>query len=245
MIAFGGCGPVHAIRIAKKLGIPRVVFPVAAGVMSAIGLLASPLAFEVAHTRERFVSDLDNTELANVFAELEAEAKAPLVSAGLDETEIDITRHLDMRYHGQGHEIEVRIASQQADVENLTALFRQRYEVLYAFAPLDAPLVITTWKVEARGPEPGLEAGYSVSNETLPSSTAQKGTRRAYFPDAGGWVDTPVYDRYSLAAGVEVAGPALIEERESTVVVGPGDQVSVDPGQNLIAQLSGGRKLHE
>ena len=194
MIAFGGCGPVHAIRVARKLGIPRVVFPVAAGVMSAIGLLASPLSFEVAHTRERFVRDLDNAALAGIFAGVEAEAKAPLLAAGLDDPEIEIVRHLDMRYHGQGHEIEVTLASTHTDVEAL------------AFAPLDAPLVITTWKVEARGPQPGLDAGYSVSGESARETCGEKGTRRAYFPDAGGWVETPVYDRYSLTPGSEIRG---------------------------------------
>ena len=240
MIAFGGCGPVHAIRVARKLGIPRVVFPVAAGVMSAIGLLASPLSFEVAHTRERFVRDLDNAALAGIFAGVEAEAKAPLLAAGLDDPEIEIVRHLDMRYHGQGHEIEVTPASTDTDVEALAGLFRQRYEVLYAFAPLDAPLVITTWKVEARGPQPGLDAGYSVSGESARETCGEKGTRRAYFPDAGGWVETPVYDRYSLTPGSEIRGPAFIEERESTVVVGPGDRVKADSNQNLVAELSDG-----
>ena len=237
MIAFGGCGPVHAIRVARKLGIPRVVFPVAAGVMSAIGLLASPISFEVAHTKERFVTDLENRELTSIFAAVEADAKAPLISAGLEDKDIEIVRHLDMRYHGQGHEIEVSLDSTETDVADLAALFRQRYEVLYAFAPLDAPLVITTWKVEARGPAPGLDAGYSVGDETSSGNPARKGTRRAYFPDAGGWVETAVYDRYALATGASIPGPALIEERESTVVVGPGDRVMVDPGQNLIAEI--------
>ena len=142
-----------------------------------------------------------------------------------------------MRYHGQGHEIEVSLADNSSDVDGLAALFRQRYEILYAFAPLDAPLVITTWKVEARGPAPGLEAGYSLAGDSLTASPTEKGVRRAYFPDAGGWVETMVYDRYSLTTGGEIEGPALIEERESTVVVGPGDRVSVDSGQNLIAEL--------
>ena len=242
MIAFGGSGPVHAIRVAKKLGIPRVVFPVAAGVMSAIGLLASALSFEVAHTRERFVSDLDSGELADIFTEIEAQAKAPLISVGLTADDIEIVRHLDMRYHGQGHEIEVSLADNSSDVDGLAALFRQRYEILYAFAPLDAPLVITTWKVEARGPAPGLEAGYSLAGDSLTASPTEKGVRRAYFPDAGGWVETMVYDRYSLTTGGEIEGHALIEERESTVVVGPGDRVSVDSGQNLIAELRVGEK---
>lgn len=242
MVAFGGSGPVHAIRVAKKLGIPRVIFPVAAGVMSAIGLLASPLAFEVALTRERFVRDLDDAELAAVFAEIEAEAAAPLVESGLDASRIRIVRRLDMHYHGQGHEIEVTLPAVASEVTGLSALFRRRYEALYAFAPLDAPLVITTWKVEARAPDPGIGAGYSVGAPKDGAASARKGWRRAWFPDAGGWVDAAVYERYALAQGSLVEGPALIEERESTVVVGPGDRVRAAPHGNLVAELDSARR---
>ena len=237
MVAFGGSGPVHAIRVAKKLGIPRVVFPVAAGVMSAIGLLASPLAFEVALTRERFVGDLDETEFEATFSEVESEAAAPLIAAGLGTSRITKVRRLDMHYHGQGHEIEVTLSADDSGVDRLADLFRRRYEALYAFAPLDAPLVITTWKVEARAPDPGIGAHYSMSSSNSSAASAAKGVRRAWFPDTGGWMSTPVYERYAFQAGDAVGGPALIEERESTVVIGPGDRVHVDAAGNLVAEL--------
>ena len=238
MVAFGGSGPVHAIRVAKKLGIPRVVFPVAAGVMSAIGLLASPLAFEVALTRKRFLRDLDDIEFANTFAEVESEAAAPLVAAGLDTSRITIVRRLEMHYHGQGHEIEVTLPAAGSGVSPLADLFRRRYEALYAFAPLDSPLVITTWLVEALAPDPGIAANYSIGGPNADAAAAKKGARRAWFPDAGAWVSTAVYDRYGFEAGNRVDGPALIEERESTVVVGPGDRVRVDSHGNLVAELA-------
>ena len=240
MVAFGGSGPVHATRVARKLGIPRVIFPVAAGVMSAIGLLASPLAFEVALTRERFVDDLDDAHFAATFAEVERDAKAPLLAAGLHPSGITVARRLDMHYHGQGHEIEVALPEPAFGVDGLANLFRRRYEDLYAFAPLDAPLVVNTWKVEARAPDPGIGAHYSMGGRWDGAAAAPKGARRAWFPDLGGWVATPVYDRYALAAGNAVEGPALIEERESTVVVGPGDRVEVDANGNLVADLEAG-----
>ena len=241
MIGFGGSGPLHAMRVARKLRIPRVVFPVAAGVMSALGLLASPLAFEVARTRERFVRDVSPADFDRTFAELEEQAKAPLRLAGLTDADIRVLRHLDMRYHGQGHEISVSLAA-GSGIDALPDAFRRSYEALYQFSYLDAPLVITTWKVEARGPAAGLDAGYRLqgTHEARPGeslSEAIKGHRHAYFDAATGYESTPVYDRYALAPGARVPGPALIEEHESTVVIGPQDVVEVDAGYNLVAAL--------
>lgn len=239
MIAFGGSGPVHALSVARKLRIPRVVFPVAAGVMSALGLLASPLAFEVAQTREIFIQDLSAAEFAERFNALESRAKAPLRDAGLDDSQIRIVRHLDMRYHGQGHEIEVTLPA-ATDLDQafgeLAALFVAQYRRLYAFATLQSPLVVTNWKAEAFGPVPGLESGYQIASAD-DGGAPEKGRRQAYFIDAGGWVDTAVYDRYALTPGATVSGPALLEERESTVVLGPRERVVVDSQFNLVAEL--------
>ena len=193
----------------------------------------------MALTRERFVRDLDDAEFSATFAEVEREAAAPLFDAGLDASGITMDRRLDMHYHGQGHEIEVTLPHAGLEVAQLADLFRRRYEALYAFAPLDAPLVITTWKVEARAPDPGISANYSVSGPLAGARPARKGERRAWFPDAGGWVCTAVYERNALATGSVVEGPALVEERESTVVVGPGDRVTVDSNGNLVAELDG------
>lgn len=240
MVAFGGSGPLHAMGVALKLGIPRVIFPVAAGVMSALGLLASPLSFEVSRTHERFVANLDAAEFNEMFTALEREAKAPLEAAGADVGNISVTHRLDMRYHGQGHEIEITLPSPlgTATLERLPEYFRTRYEALYAFAFLDAPLVITGWKVESRGPEPGLVSGYRLTSSSTTNKTEmEKAVRRAYFDTAGGYVETPVYDRYALEPGARVEGPALIEERESTAVIPPGCEVRVDQHLNLVAEI--------
>jgi N-methylhydantoinase A len=231
MLAFGGSGPVHAMGVARKLGIPRVIFPAAAGVMSALGLLASPLLFEVARTRQAFVADLDEADFAAAFAALEAEAMAPLSAAGISPDALTITRQLDMRYHGQGHEIEVNLPP-HATVDALPAIFRDHYAAVHGAALLDAPLVVTTWKVEASAPPPEL----ATARPPAAGEATAKGTRQAYF--AGGYVPTPVYDRYGLGLGTIIDGPALIEERESTVVIGSGERVQVDEFGNLVAELA-------
>ena len=228
MIAFGGSGPVHAMGVARKLGIPRVIFPFAAGVMSALGLLASPLTFEVSRTRQVFVDQVDADDFQQTFKSLEEEAQDPLRRAA-SEAEVNILRRLDMRYHGQGHEIEVEVPL-RVELENLPDLFRETYKSVYGASLLDAPLVITTWKVEAALPTPSL----LTIPPTAVGEVVKKGQRLAYFDT--GFVETPVYDRYQLAVDTVILGPALIEERESTVVIGPGDRAQVDRYGNLVAE---------
>ncbi|TMJ68020.1 MAG: hydantoinase/oxoprolinase family protein, partial [Alphaproteobacteria bacterium] len=131
MVAFGGSGPLHALAIARKLKIPRVVFPVGAGVMSALGLLISPLAFEMARSRRIHVADIDAADFAATFAALETEATSYLLSASVAKGDIRVKRRLDMRYQGQGHEIEVALpdgADAGALFADLGELFDRAYE---------------------------------------------------------------------------------------------------------------------
>jgi N-methylhydantoinase A len=238
MVAFGGSGPLHALRIARKLKIPRVIFPVAAGVMSALGLLESPLAFEVARSRRVHVADLDPAQFGEQLAVLEADASRVLLEAGVAQRDIRIVRRLDMRYQGQGHEIEVTLpeAPRAADLfGQIDELFGAAYQRIYTLR-LDEPTEIVNWKVEAVGPATGLGERYALTG-VVASASAQKGTRRAYDASVGRLTDWPVYDRYALRPGMTVDGPALIEERESTAVVGAGDRVTVDARLNLVAEL--------
>jgi N-methylhydantoinase A len=240
MVAFGGSGPVHALAIARKLKIPRVVFPIGAGVMSALGLLVSPLSFELARSNRRFVDDLDAAAFAAEFRPLVAEASGFLHRAGLGDEAIRLTHRLDMRYQGQGYEIEVtlpdgRLAEAFA---KLGELFRAKYAEVFAETFLAEPLEIVNWKVDAVGPEATLGEGYGVGMATGGTAKARKGTRRAYFGE--GYVDCAVYDRYALEPGAEVVGPALVEERESTCVIGPGDRATVDRHLKLVAELGEG-----
>ena len=237
MVAFGGSGPLHALSVARKLKIPRVVLPVGAGVMSALGLLVSPLAFEVARSRRIHVADIDATDFVTTFAALESEASGYLKRAGVPDADIRIVRHLDMRYQGQGHEIEITLPSTNdvaATFAELGELFGSAYEKTYG-QRLDEPTEIVNWKIEAVAPTPSIAEGHG---STTAAARAQKGTRQAYDPAINGLAAWPVYDRYALAPGAVVKGPALIEEHESTCVIGAGDSVTVDSHFNLIAELS-------
>jgi N-methylhydantoinase A len=239
MVAFGGSGPLHALSIARKLKIPRVVFPVGAGVMSALGLLISPLAFEMARSRRIHVADIDAADFAATFAALEKEATSYLLSAGVRKGDIRLKRRLDMRYQGQGHEIEVTLpdaAVAGALFSDLGELYHRAYEAAYTLR-LDEPAEIVNWKVEAAGPAPNLGAGYSLSGSAT-AAKPLKGGRLAYDGEAGRMIKWPVYDRYALTPGTTVKGPALIEERESTCVIGSGQAATVDAHYNLVADLT-------
>jgi N-methylhydantoinase A len=238
MVAFGGSGPLHALGIARKLKIPRVVFPVGAGVTSALGLLISPLAFEIARSRRIHIADLGAADFAATFRSLESEATSYLLSAGIARGDIRLGRRLDMRYQGQGHEIEVTLPDTEdrgALFGDLGELFGRAYELAYTLR-LDEPVEIVNWKVEAAAPAPNLGSGYSLSRPAG-ATNALKGARLAYDATAGRMTEWPVYDRYALSPATTVKGPALIEERESTCVLGSGEVATVDRHYNLVAEL--------
>ena len=238
MVAFGGSGPAHAARIARKLHIPKVVFPAGSGVMSAIGMLASPISFQHARTQRVFLNHLGREAFSECFRAIEREAMEVLVSAGIPADQINVDRHLDMRYQGQGYEIEVALPA-SADpaqlFDQLPDLFAAAYASVFSLSYLDAPIEVIHWKVDLSGPAPKFDGRWSTRNRE--SGQVTKGTRPAYFPELGGFVDCPVYNRYALNFDELVTGPAIIEERESTCVLGAGDQARIDGFGNLITEI--------
>lgn len=238
MVVFGGSGPLHGVRVARKLKIPRVICPAGAGVMSAFGLLSSPPAFEVVHSRQIGLDDLSLEDLAGMCAELETKAAEILITGGVAPETICFRRRLDMRYSGQGHEVEVWLPDTNPECirATLPQLFADAYSAIFGMSLPGRPIEILNWKIEAYGPLVATHDTYRLV-QSSEAGMALKNTRRAYFPEAGGFVDCPVYDRYALASGETVAGPALIEERESTCVLGPNDHLTVDLLMNLVIEV--------
>ena len=240
MVAFGGSGPLHAMGVAEKLKIPRVVFPIGAGVYSALGLLASPLSFELSRSRRVIIDDIDAKTFSDCFVPLVQETTKSLKEAGVCDNEVRISMQIEARYFGQTHEIEVQLPDQKPFDEIFSTfrkLFEERYAEVYSFAVIDAPIEIINWKVIASGPEPEFKMGYKITSEKIEKiETALKGTREVYF-EQGGFQETPIYNRYLLAEGMEISGPALIEERESTCLITAGSLAFIDPFLNIIAEL--------
>jgi N-methylhydantoinase A len=237
LFAFGGAGPVHAYRVAEKLGVTELIAPFGAGVGSTIGMLAAPLAFDFVRTAAARLDALDWALIADLLDGMEREGRELLARAGLPPDLIQVERAVDMRLIGQAHEITVELpgpALRPGDEDRLERAFESAYTSLYGRTPPSVPIEVVSWRVRVAGPRPEPRL---AAERARAAGDARKGERSAYFPELGGFGPTTVYDRYHLVPGAELRGPAIVEERESTVVVGPGARARVDALLNLIVEL--------
>jgi N-methylhydantoinase A len=236
MIAFGGSGPAHALRVARKLRIPKVIFPVGAGVMSAIGLLTTPISYATLRSGNILLNNVDQAGFEAGFAPVETQARELLIEAGVPADAIEMERRLDMRFYGQGHEVEVALP-EDFDLADLTDLFHATYAEIFAATPMDAAIEVVNWKIEASGPAPDFADSYRPFSGPREGEAVTR-TVQAYRDDTGDFADCPVINRYVLAEGQVIEGPALIQEDEATTVLGPGERIEVDGLGNLVATLT-------
>ena len=237
LVAFGGSGPVHGCRLAQALGVPRVILPAAAGVTAAIGLLAAEVRFDVSRTYVRRLDALEPARLDAMYGEMAAQAMEVVRDSAVGGA-VTAVRSVDARYVGQGYELTVPVPGGTLDAAALgrvRASFDEIYAARYGYAQPAEPVEVVTWKLSALGGAPRVTLAKAV---TSPVAGGLKGRRRAYFPEAGGWIDCPIYDRYQLASGLEIAGPAIVEERESTSVLPPGAVATVDEYANLVVEVA-------
>ncbi len=230
LLAFGGAGPVHAHRVAQRLGMKEVIFPVAAGVASAAGLLVSPAASHRVSTWLRNLETLDERALEAVFQRLEKEGGRDL--ARLHVERYTTERRLEIRYVGQGHEVDVGVpARTRGWKKRIRKAFEAEYERLFGRLPGALPVEIINCRVSVTGSTGKVDI-CPVPQDA--GRTARKGRRRAYFPDLRRYAVCEVLDRAALAPGSRVAGPAIVEEPECTIIVPPQASCRVDPVGNLI-----------
>jgi N-methylhydantoinase A len=241
LFAFGGAGPVHAWQVGRILKVPRVLVPFGAGAMSAWGLLTAPLAFDFVRTAPQRLDRADWDHVNHLYAEMEAEARRILAEAGVAAPAMTFRRSAEMRYEGQGHEVDAPVPLGPlgpASVAALTGGFEAAYRRLYSRTPMGVPIEALNWRLVVSGPAPALSLAVAGPEGAPAPAAALKRTRPAYFPEARGYVETPVYDRYALPPGAAFDGPAIVEEREATTVVGPGARVRVDASRTLIAEAA-------
>ena len=227
--AFGGAGPVHAYGLAKKIGAPRILVPPLAGVGSALGFFTAPVAFDLTRSHRVALDDADLKEIEHLFRELEKEGAAILQQAGKDES-IIFERTLMMRFIGQGAETDLSIEQKSFDMwekEQIRGFFDDAYKKLYGRTYPETPVEFVTFKVRASLPSrefripPIRQSGGEPADSLKGERNAFSLVRKAYIPFS-------VFDRFKLYPGAVIPGPAIIEERESTIIVGEDATASVD-----------------
>jgi len=235
----GGNGPLHGPGVARALGSPVLVAPPAAGVLSALGMLSAPLSIDLVRSRHLPLDEAEPGAAAELFGELEREGSEVLTASGLAEDDISHERTVEMRFVGQGSEIEVPVPALGPGWRaELLANFQRQYARRFGtVAPTGVDTEVLTWRVSSRGPRPRARLRFDAITA---GGDALTGHRQAYFP-ATGYTRTACYDRYRLAPGARLTGPALVQERESTLVVPPGAQCTVTEDGSILVELGAGR----
>lgn len=240
LMAFGGAGPIHAREVARRAGCREILVPTHAGVFSAFGLLVAPMKVDRVRTRFARLADMDWAAAEALLQDLEDALRAELVDAGVPAAEVRFRRSADMRYLGQGFEVETELPARldvaaQADVE---ARFTAAYTRCFGRALDGQRIEAVNWRVEGFAPTQPVAPSQA---EAAAAAGQAKGSRSrpAHFPDRGDFIDTPVIAAAALVPGRVMQGPALIEQPGSTVVIGPGDRFVLDEQGPLRITLQG------
>ena len=233
MVAFGGNGPLHATRVAEKVGVRRIVIPPDPGAGSAVGFLAAPVSFELVRSHCVQMSGFDAAAVNALLDDMQREATA-VVEAGCGGAPLTVTRTAFMRYRGQGHEIEVRIprgALDAAGTANLVAAFEADYTRLYGRIVPGVAIEVMNWSVRvSTTPEAPRKAGDCESR----AAPGPIGSRALTLGQPGETTHAACYRRSDLSPGDTIPGPSLIIEPQTTTFVSPRFEASIDTAGNIV-----------
>ncbi|MGE0278535.1 MAG: hydantoinase/oxoprolinase family protein [Nitrospiraceae bacterium] len=237
LLSFGGAGPMHAREVARRSGCTEVMIPANAGVFSAIGLLVAPMKVDIVRSRFSTLSNVDWGAIEDLYAELAQCLSSELVAAGVDHNRIEFRRTADMRYVGQGFEVNTAVptALSRDSRDDVAACFNEAYEAQYGHRLSKQAIEVLNWRLEASARVEWPEL------LTVPEAQPERGTSRsrlAFFPDLGSFINTPVLADAELVNGTVGEGPSLIEQAGSTVVIGPGDRYAKDGIGNIHITLA-------
>jgi N-methylhydantoinase A len=235
MIAFGGGAPLHAGRLAEKLGVRRVVVPEGASVGSAIGFLRAPVSFQVVRSHRAILSGFD-AGAVNALLDQCAATATDVVRRAVPEGELAIRRVVDVRYIGQGHELQLALpdgALETEDARRLRAQFETLYGQVYGVTMPEQDVEFVTWSVTVAAPSESPRPAKPVAKHAAPDPRAR---RDVYEPALGRMVAFSVYQRADLDPGSELVGPALVEEGQTTTVVPASFTLFVDGAGYLVLE---------
>jgi N-methylhydantoinase A/oxoprolinase/acetone carboxylase beta subunit len=237
LVCSGGAGPVHAVDLARKLGIRKVVVPPFSGVMSSLGLLTAPLAFERSRTIHQLLDEARLADIDAIFRELESSAAQFLPDA----SQLTFERTLEVRYLGQDYALEIaarRDAFNENSRHQWKADFFAAYEEQYGTVDDENPIELAALKVRvSQQPAPP-----SMQIARGKRAAVPKTRRKLYVVNTGRLIEVGVYERAQLSHSQDILGPAVIEERESTTVIGDGDSLTVDQYGCLVVTLRRSRE---
>jgi len=236
LLAFGGGGPMHAGRIALDLGIPTVLIPLTPGVHSALGLLMSDVKHDYVRSKLAGLNELDLDEVNGLFAQLTEQAKADLVAEGFLDAEIRLDAFLDLRYAGQGYELTVPCPApplKKSDLELMRQRFDTQHEQASGHKAETEPVELVSLRLISYGLVP--QAKLSPAKATgRKLAEAKTGERRIYFGKEHGMLNCQIYTRDPLEPGHKISGPAVIEQLDTTTVIHPEQEGTVDNYRNII-----------
>ena len=238
LVGFGGAGPVHASRLAREIGISRVLLPSGAGVGSAAGLLAADTVFDLARTFDTALEESMLGSVNAIYEEMLAGGRLIMRESGVTEG-VEFAASADMHYEGQGFDIDVPLPGVSLNVqavEELKTAFHEKYAETFGYAQPDQPVRATGWKLRAIHSRGEFRWPELQTSESDPVSVS---CRPSYFPESGGFIDARVFSRAGLGRGAAITGPAIVEEEESTVVLLPGDKAVVDRFGNILIEVEG------
>ncbi|MCR4520703.1 MULTISPECIES: hydantoinase/oxoprolinase family protein [Bosea] len=239
LVAFGGAGPLHAARLARELDMKRIVVPRNPGIGCALGLLLTDLRANFATTRLATLSETLVPDMAEIFVALQEQADHWFAEEGVASADRRLKRTADLRYHGQNYELAIDVPDGPITPATITALaegFAAAHKRLYGFVAEGEAVQLVTYRVEAVGLVP--KAAFRPEPDAGPdASHAIIGSREVWFPEAGGFVACPIYDRDKLKSGNRFSGPAIVEQMDSTTVLLPGMTATVEPYLNLILEM--------
>jgi N-methylhydantoinase A len=235
IIAFGGAAPLHAVRLAEKLAIDRVIVPTNAGVGSAVGFLRAPIAYEVVRSRYMRLREFDADQANALLDAMQAEALA-VVRKGAGDAALEEKRVAFMRYMGQGHEIVVPLPNRKltpADTATLKEVYDREYQALYGRTIPDADIEVLTWAMTIGTGEAKQEPVAAPADRPAPDPS---GKRPVFDPVAHGFSDIPQYRREDLSPGMRVAGPAIIAEDETSTFVSASFSARIDASGFIVLE---------
>ncbi len=236
LVAGGGAGGIHAAAIAKQLSIPMVIVPRVAALMSAFGMFAMDLGLEYARSCARRQNKLDFAEVAGLFKDMRAQAKSDFARIGIPEAQLTYKATVEMRYVGQFHEVEIDLPEGELSAENLPVLlanFHTTYEKMFTYSMAWRAVEFLTYRLKVTSPPRKVEMMVHAKAASGVEK-ARRGSRMCLFEGNAAPVDTPAYDWDQMAPGHKINGPALIDDKTTTVLVVPGFNCEVDAYRNLV-----------